>query len=155
MVDAFKVPEGDAIRVAEGSLRTSTAALIAKMGVPLVDAELAADVLVTADLRGVDSHGVSNELRVYLQRYADGTQNARPQWKVLRERPATATIDADKGLGVIVALWWTYFDVNALAAERRLASISGADRAEVARDAYSYLHLPMTIGVVFSVSGSR
>lgn len=103
MVDAFKVPEGDAIRVAEGSLRTSTAALIAKMGVPLVDAELAADVLVTADLRGVDSHGVSNELRVYLQRYADGTQNARPQWKVLRERPATATIDADRGLGVIVA----------------------------------------------------
>ena len=30
--------------------------------------------------------------------------------------------------------WWTYFDVNALAAERRLASISAADRAEVARD---------------------
>ncbi len=64
-------------------------------------------------------------------------------------------IPALLGLGVIVALWWTYFDVNALAAERRLASISGADRAEVARDAYSYLHLPMTIGAVFSVSGSR
>ena len=64
-------------------------------------------------------------------------------------------IPALLGLGVIVALWWTYFDVNVLAAERRLASISGAERAELARDAYSYLHLPMIIGAIFFSLGVK
>ena len=59
------------------------------------------------------------------------------------------------GLGVIVALWWTYFDVNALAGERRLSSIHGADRAKLARDAYSYVHLPMIIGAIFFSLGVK
>jgi len=58
-------------------------------------------------------------------------------------------ISALLGLGVIMALWWTYFDVNALAGERRLASTSGTARAEMARDAYSYFHLPMIIAAIF------
>ena len=58
-------------------------------------------------------------------------------------------ISALLGLGVIMALWWTYFDVNALAEERRLASTSGTARAEMARDAYSYFHLPMIIAAIF------
>ena len=62
---------------------------------------------------------------------------------------AGVLIPALLGLGVIVALWWTYFDVNALAAERRLVSIVGADRAALARDAYSYIHLPMIVGAIF------
>ena len=102
MVESFKLREEDAVRVDGASLRSSTAAMIAKMGVPPADAELAADVLVTADLRGVDSHGVSNELRVYLERYADGTQNPRPDWMIERERASAATIDADGALGVII-----------------------------------------------------
>ena len=53
------------------------------------------------------------------------------------------------GLGVIVAVWWAYFDVNALAAERHLTSAEGIDRAALGRDPYSYLHLPMIIGVIF------
>ena len=53
------------------------------------------------------------------------------------------------GLGVIVAMWWTYFDVNALAAGRRLTSMSGERQSTLARDAYSYLHLPMIIGIIF------
>ena len=53
------------------------------------------------------------------------------------------------GLVIIVAMWWTYFDVNALAATRRLASMSGEDRTLLARDAYLYFHLPMIIGAIF------
>ena len=53
------------------------------------------------------------------------------------------------GLGIIVAMWWTYFDVNALAADRRLTSMSGEDQSTLARDAYSYLHLPMITGAIF------
>lgn len=52
------------------------------------------------------------------------------------------------GLAIIVAMWWTYFDVSAFAGEHRLTSVSGADRAKLARDAYSYLHLPMIIAAI-------
>ncbi|MCH8109414.1 MAG: Ldh family oxidoreductase, partial [Chloroflexi bacterium] len=72
------------------------------MGVPDKDCELAADVLVTSDLRGVDSHGVSNMLRVYVNGYNEGSLNPRPNWRILRETPATANIDSDTGLGIIV-----------------------------------------------------
>ena len=64
-------------------------------------------------------------------------------------------IPALLGLGVIVALWWTYFDVNALAAERRLASVRGTERSELSRDAYTYLHLPMVIGAIFFSLGVK
>lgn len=99
----FHVPEEDAVRVPADPLRDCAAALIEAQGVPAGDARLAADVLVTADLRGVDSHGVSNMLRVYLERYANGVQNPTPNWRVVRERPASANIDCDRGLGVVVA----------------------------------------------------
>ena len=64
-------------------------------------------------------------------------------------------IPALLGLGVIVALWWTYFDVNALAAERRLASASGTERSKLSRDAYTYLQLPMIIGAIFFSLGVK
>ena len=103
MVEGFWVREEDAVRVDADALRASTTALIAKMGVPPADAELAADVLVTADLRAVESHDVSNMLKVYLDRYADGTQNPRPEWTVVRDRASIANVDCDGGLGVIMA----------------------------------------------------
>ena len=103
MVEAFKLPERDAVRVAEAPLRATVTALIETAGVPPDDAALAADVLLSADLRGVDSHGVSNMLKTYLDRYADGIQNPRPEWRIVRERAATANIDGDRGLGVIIA----------------------------------------------------
>ncbi len=59
------------------------------------------------------------------------------------------------GLAIIVAMWWTYFDVNARSGEHRLTSVGGADRATLARDAYSYLHLPMIIGAIFFSLGVK
>jgi LDH2 family malate/lactate/ureidoglycolate dehydrogenase len=103
MVEAFKLKEDDAVRVDAKPLREATTALFVKLGVPGDDAALAADVLVTADLRGVDSHGVSNMLKTYLDRYGDGTQNANPNWRVVKERASIANIDGDLGLGIIVA----------------------------------------------------
>lgn len=103
MVESFKIREEDAVRVSGDALRKATTALFEKCGVPASDAALAADVLVMADLRGVDSHGVSNMLKTYLERYADGTQNANPEWKIVSERASIANIDADLGLGTIIA----------------------------------------------------
>jgi low temperature requirement protein LtrA len=53
------------------------------------------------------------------------------------------------GLIVISALWWLYFDVAAIFARRELVHAGGVTQARLARDAYSYLHLPMIAGIVF------
>ncbi|HEY2201846.1 MAG TPA: low temperature requirement protein A [Solirubrobacteraceae bacterium] len=61
-------------------------------------------------------------------------------------------------LGVVVAgaLWWTYFDVVALVAERRLAKAAvGREQNEIARDSYSYLHFPMIAGIELIAVGMK
>jgi low temperature requirement protein LtrA len=52
------------------------------------------------------------------------------------------------GIAVVTALWWAYFDVVALVAERKLSELTGVAQADLARDSYSYLHLPMVAGIV-------
>ena len=65
-------------------------------------------------------------------------------------------IAAVLGTVVAAALWWLYFDVVALAAERRLSrAAEGRERNEIARDSYSYLHLPMVAGVVLLALGLK
>jgi len=75
---------------------------------------------------------------------------------------ARTVIDADivlaAVLGVIVAatLWWVYFDVTALVAERRLSNAEvGRERNELARDSYSYLHFPMVAGIALLAVGFK
>jgi L-2-hydroxycarboxylate dehydrogenase (NAD+) len=70
-------------------------------GVPAADAALAAGVLAAADLRGVDSHGVAR-LHTYFDMLTLGRINPRPNVRVVRELSATATIDGDNGLGLVV-----------------------------------------------------
>ena len=70
-------------------------------GVPPADAARAADVLAAADLRGVDSHGVAR-LHTYFDLLTEGRINPRPNVRVVRELPATATVDGDNGLGLVV-----------------------------------------------------
>jgi low temperature requirement protein LtrA len=60
------------------------------------------------------------------------------------------------GIAVAAAMWWLYFDVVALVAERRLvAATPGREQNELARDSYSYLHLPMVAGVVLLALGLK
>jgi low temperature requirement protein LtrA len=59
------------------------------------------------------------------------------------------------GLAVIAALWWAYFDVFAVLGEQQLARTSGAGRARLARDNYSYLHMPMIAGIVLFALGLK
>lgn len=69
---------------------------------PPEDAQLAADVLLSADLRGIDSHGVAR-LSGYLRLLDAKRANFKPDWKVIHETPSTACIDADSGLGLTIA----------------------------------------------------
>ena len=102
MLEQFKISHDDAEFVQGDALKKTAAGIFEKLGVPPEDAQLAADVLVLADLRGVDSHGVSNMLKSYITGYQEGSINPRPDWKVIRETPSTATIDSDRGLGTII-----------------------------------------------------
>lgn len=99
----FKVRADEAIVVRAEPLAETVTSLLEHTGMSREDALLAADVLVRADLRGVDTHGVSNMLRVYVERLENGSYNPKPNVRVVRESPATATLDSDSGLGVVVA----------------------------------------------------
>lgn len=69
--------------------------------VPASDARLAADVLATSDLRGIDSHGVAR-LKTYYDLLRKGRINPKPMVKVVRHTLSTATVDGDNGLGLVV-----------------------------------------------------
>jgi low temperature requirement protein LtrA len=52
------------------------------------------------------------------------------------------------GIAIAAGLWWAYFDWASIVTERMLGRVTGAERAALARDVYSYLHLPMVAGIV-------
>jgi L-2-hydroxycarboxylate dehydrogenase (NAD+) len=85
-------------RVEAEKLRSFCCEALEKLEVPPEDARITADVLVEADLRGIDSHGIAR-----LSRYVTGIQQGmmRPKAnpRVVHETPVTATVDADAGLG--------------------------------------------------------
>ncbi|MFG0283803.1 MAG: Ldh family oxidoreductase [Phycisphaerales bacterium JB039] len=68
---------------------------------PEDDARLAADVLAASDIRGIDSHGVGR-LHTYFEMLDAGNINPRPQLRIVRQSPSTATVDGDNGLGLVV-----------------------------------------------------
>jgi LDH2 family malate/lactate/ureidoglycolate dehydrogenase len=82
-------------------LRRFTTEVFESLGVPSDEAALAADVLIAADLRGIESHGVAR-LDAYVGMLGAGHINPTPQVKVVRESPSTATVDGDNGLGLVV-----------------------------------------------------
>jgi len=87
--------------------------------VPLDDARTAATVLQSADLRGIDSHGVAR-LHTYFDMLELGRINPRAKVSVVRESASTATVDGDNGLGLVVGP-----KANAIAMEKSLAAGSG------------------------------
>jgi low temperature requirement protein LtrA len=68
---------------------------------------------------------------------------------------AGVIVAAVVGIALAAALWWAYFDLVVLYAERRLSAARGDERAWLARDSYSYLHLPMVAGIIFAALGAK
>jgi L-2-hydroxycarboxylate dehydrogenase (NAD+) len=73
-----------------------------KIGCPEDEAQLASEVLISADLRGIDSHGLAR-LPGYVRLYDNGRLNPKPTIAVVHETPSTAVVDGDRGLGLVVA----------------------------------------------------
>ena len=82
-------------------LREFSTRIFLHFGVRKADAEQAADVLASADLRGIDSHGVAR-LTSYFDLLSEGLINPTPKIKILRSTLSTATVDGDNGLGLVV-----------------------------------------------------
>ena len=100
MLERFKVQEKDRVYVPEDRIRAATKALFLKLGLDQKGAGAATDVLIMNDLRGVETHGVSNMMRSYVQGYSDGLLNPNPTPRIVRETATTANIDGDGGLGI-------------------------------------------------------
>jgi len=83
-------------------LHTFTLHILSKIGCSKEQAKTAADVLLSADVRGVDSHGVAR-LSGYVRLWEKGRINATPNVRVVHETPSTAVVDGDGGLGLVVA----------------------------------------------------
>ena len=73
-----------------------------KMGCSEEDASLATQVLLSADLRGIDSHGIAR-LSGYVRLWDVKRVNAQARVRIIHETPSTATVDGDSGLGLVVA----------------------------------------------------
>jgi LDH2 family malate/lactate/ureidoglycolate dehydrogenase len=84
-------------------LKTIATLLLRAARVPPADAELVADSLVEANLRGVDSHGVQH-LRIYVERIRLGLVELHPTFPILNEANSTALIDGQNSLGQVAAM---------------------------------------------------
>ena len=102
MLERFHVPEDIAVRVDISNMRKTVENIFLKMGMTKKDASQAADVLVYADIRGIETHGVSNMLRGYVKSFGEGGINPTPKIEIVREMGAVATIDSDGGHGLVV-----------------------------------------------------
>jgi LDH2 family malate/lactate/ureidoglycolate dehydrogenase len=88
--------------IKETELRHFVETIFTSMGCSQADALLATDVLIRADLRGIDSHGVAR-LSGYYRLFENNRINPKPNIKIVREKGANFTVDGDSGLGLVVA----------------------------------------------------
>ena len=77
-------------------------AVFLKMGCSEEDATLSTKVLLSADMRGIDSHGIAR-LSGYVRLWEAARINAKAAIKILHQTPSTATVDGDSGLGLVIA----------------------------------------------------
>src|ERR1700752_1684955 len=86
------------MRVPAEQIRQPLVSVMRAGGMSAAHADTTAEMMLETDLRGVDSHGISM-LPTYDKEFRAGRLNMRPQFKVVREGPATALVDADASLG--------------------------------------------------------
>lgn len=83
-------------------LKAFALAIFEKIGCPLHQAKLATEVLLQADLRGIDSHGIAR-LSGYVRLWNKKRVNSTPNIRIVHQSPSTAVVDGDGGLGLVVA----------------------------------------------------
>jgi LDH2 family malate/lactate/ureidoglycolate dehydrogenase len=91
-------------RINHEKLTRFVQAAFEKLGVAAGDAQIAAEALVAADLRGVDTHGVIrfSPHAWYVKWLSEGSMTAKPNIRVISETPSTALLDGDRGMGMVI-----------------------------------------------------
>ena len=90
-------------RIQAGVLRQFMVDVFTGVGVPSDDAEICADVLIAADLQGIDSHGISRLKPIYYTRIKEGILSPITKIDVVREGPTTAVLDGNNGMGHVIS----------------------------------------------------
>jgi LDH2 family malate/lactate/ureidoglycolate dehydrogenase len=88
-------------RVSAERLRAFIADAFVAAGLPKDDARVLGELIAEADLRGTDTHGVFR-MPLYVRRIKAGGVNPRPDIRIIEERPSTALLDGDNGMGHLV-----------------------------------------------------
>lgn len=100
MLERFKVPDDIAVRVPPATMQKAVEDIFVALGMSAGFATQCADVLLYADVRGIDSHGVSNMMRPYVAGLKSGYINPTPTMRRVRDLPAAVSVDGDRGLGL-------------------------------------------------------
>ncbi len=99
--EAIQTSMDDTIYVDDSLLKSFIREVFIKLEVPEEDAEIIADVLIAADLKGINSHGVQR-LKMYCDRIKEGIYNPKTEIKVINDNAATAVIDGGCGMGHVI-----------------------------------------------------
>ncbi len=97
--------------IAYDTLYKYTYSIFKAIGCSNIDAATATNTLLSADLRGIDSHGVAR-LSGYIRLWEAGRINPTPNIRIIHETPSTAVIDGDAGLGLVVAPFAMQIAIN-------------------------------------------
>jgi LDH2 family malate/lactate/ureidoglycolate dehydrogenase len=92
----------DHVWVAFDLLETFMVDVFKELGVPEDDARVCAEVLIGADKRGIDSHGVGRLKLIYYDRIVKGIQEPVTRFEVVRDCKATAVVDGHNGMGMVI-----------------------------------------------------
>jgi len=89
--------------IAEETLAAYIADVFKGIGVPEDEARICADVLITANMRGIDSHGVSRLKPIYYDRIVkDKIQSPKTEFEIVRDHKSTAVVDGHHGMGMVI-----------------------------------------------------
>ncbi|MEZ4869084.1 MAG: Ldh family oxidoreductase [Caldilineaceae bacterium] len=98
----LQIPEQDAIRVAPDTIQQQVVAILQAVNVPENHAQITAEILTAASLRGVDTHGVGNVVG-YTQAIEEGRYTIPQTVEIVSESATTALLDCGNGLGFVAA----------------------------------------------------
>src|SRR3979409_2530132 len=148
-------PGNERVRASAGALKAYIGRAFTAVGIPPGDATVLGDLITEADLRGSDTHGVFR-MPQYCKRIKAGGVNPRPVLRVIEERPSTALVDGDNGMGHLAMK---------LAAETAIAKARqtgigwvGARMSNHAGPAALYAMMPLAhdmIGLYFAVGSNN
>ena len=153
--DSKPTNAADAPRIPAAALAAFIKRAFEAAGLPARDAETVAGLMVEADLRGSDTHGVIR-LPLYLRRLKAGGVKARPDIRVVREKPSTALVDGDNGLGHLVMRFAALTAIEK--AKRTGVAWVGARMSNHAGPAALYATMPLAhdmIGLYLAVGSNN